>query len=351
VGQDEESSFGELLRRYRVAAGLSQEALAERAGLSRRGIADLERGARHFPFGDTVRRLAEALALEPTDRAALLSAAHRPTPPANQRAAEPARTRAGALPLRRAELIGRDAELEQLHERVLRADGRLVTLTGSGILLEALAPLRRAGDVYQLVEALVNVGGIELELAAVEAAAQLTSEGLVLLRDSGLQFFLPEALELAAELAATRREAEGAAQLFGAAELARERTGAVRYATADAGYLHAREGVRSALPAAVFAQTWADGRALAPQAAVELALATVRFSSPTPDVDAGEPLAKLTPREREVALLIANGRTNRQIAEALVIAEGTAAVHVNHILAKLGCTSRARVAALVGTMH
>jgi DNA-binding NarL/FixJ family response regulator len=49
-----------------------------------------------------------------------------------------------------------------------------------------------------------------------------------------------------------------------------------------------------------------------------------------------------------VALLIASGMTNRQIAGALVIAEGTAAVHVNHILAKLGCTTRARVAALVG---
>jgi transcriptional regulator with XRE-family HTH domain len=41
------------LRRYRVLAGLSQEALAERAGLSRRGIADLERGARRFPYPDT----------------------------------------------------------------------------------------------------------------------------------------------------------------------------------------------------------------------------------------------------------------------------------------------------------
>ncbi|MBV9355308.1 MAG: helix-turn-helix domain-containing protein [Chloroflexi bacterium] len=219
------------------------------------------------------------------------------------------------------------------------------------ILLEALAPLRRAGDVYQLVEALVNVGGIELELAAVEAAAELTSEALMLLRDSRLQFFLPEALELAAELAAARHEAELAAQLFGAAELARERTGAVRYATADAGYLYARKAVRSALPAAVFAEVWAEGRALAPQGALELALATVRRTAPAADAARGEPLANLTPREREVAFLIADGLTNRQIADALVIAEGTAAVHVNHILVKLGCTSRARVAALVGRVR
>ena len=49
-----------------------------------------------------------------------------------------------------------------------------------------------------------------------------------------------------------------------------------------------------------------------------------------------------------MALLIARGLTNRQIAEALVIAEGTAAVHVNHILGKLECSSRAQVAAWAG---
>ena len=62
-------TFGELLRRARQAAGLTQEVLAERAGLSVRGIADLERGARRAPYPDTVRRLAEALHLAAPDRA------------------------------------------------------------------------------------------------------------------------------------------------------------------------------------------------------------------------------------------------------------------------------------------
>jgi DNA-binding CsgD family transcriptional regulator len=53
----------------------------------------------------------------------------------------------------------------------------------------------------------------------------------------------------------------------------------------------------------------------------------------------------LTRREREVALLIARGLTNRQIADALTIAEGTAGVHVDHVLGKLGFRSRAQVAA------
>jgi transcriptional regulator with XRE-family HTH domain len=54
-------SFGEVLRRVRSGAALSQEALAERAGLSKRGISDLERGARLAPRLETVRLLADAL--------------------------------------------------------------------------------------------------------------------------------------------------------------------------------------------------------------------------------------------------------------------------------------------------
>jgi non-specific serine/threonine protein kinase len=57
------------------------------------------------------------------------------------------------------------------------------------------------------------------------------------------------------------------------------------------------------------------------------------------------PLKDLTPREREVALLAARGLTNREIAKALVLAEGTARVHVEHVLAKLDLHSRAQLAA------
>jgi DNA-binding NarL/FixJ family response regulator len=53
----------------------------------------------------------------------------------------------------------------------------------------------------------------------------------------------------------------------------------------------------------------------------------------------------LTPRERQVAALVAAGRSNREIAESLVITEATAEVHVKHILSKLGFRSRAQVAA------
>jgi transcriptional regulator with XRE-family HTH domain len=83
--------FGDLLRRYRVAAGLTQAELAERAGLSVRGINDLERGARHTPRKETVALLADALRLTDDERARFTSAS-RPTPASHANA-----TPAGAL--------------------------------------------------------------------------------------------------------------------------------------------------------------------------------------------------------------------------------------------------------------
>ena len=56
-------SFGDLLRQHRLATGLSQEELAELAGISARAISDLERGARHRPYRATVTQLAQALGL------------------------------------------------------------------------------------------------------------------------------------------------------------------------------------------------------------------------------------------------------------------------------------------------
>jgi WD40 repeat protein/transcriptional regulator with XRE-family HTH domain len=65
--------FAELLRRYRTAAGLTQEELAERAGLSSRGLSYIERGSRR-PYRDTVGRLADALGLTEEARALFVAA-------------------------------------------------------------------------------------------------------------------------------------------------------------------------------------------------------------------------------------------------------------------------------------
>jgi non-specific serine/threonine protein kinase len=66
-------------------------------------------------------------------------------------------------------------------------------------------------------------------------------------------------------------------------------------------------------------------------------LATLQ-SARTPSVDG------LTRREREVAGLLALGRTNRQIAETLVVTEGTAENYVQRLLSKLGFKNRAQAA-------
>ena len=57
-------------------------------------------------------------------------------------------------------------------------------------------------------------------------------------------------------------------------------------------------------------------------------------------------VAALTPREREIAALLARGYSNRKIADALVISEQTAETHVKRILAKLDLRSRHQVAEL-----
>src|SRR5689334_16917953 len=74
------TSFAALLKRRRAIIGLTQELLAERAGLSVRAISDLERGVKQHPYPHTVRRLAQALELDGEEMELLLAAARRPRP-------------------------------------------------------------------------------------------------------------------------------------------------------------------------------------------------------------------------------------------------------------------------------
>jgi predicted ATPase/DNA-binding CsgD family transcriptional regulator/DNA-binding XRE family transcriptional regulator len=122
--------FGEVLRRVRIAAGLSPEELAKRAGLSRNGISDLEWGLHPAPRLETVYLLADALALPELDREALLAAA-RPSNLRNGSQIAPS-TYPGSLPAPLTRLIGREAELSALSVRVQDAEVRLLTVTGPG---------------------------------------------------------------------------------------------------------------------------------------------------------------------------------------------------------------------------
>jgi predicted ATPase/transcriptional regulator with XRE-family HTH domain/Tfp pilus assembly protein PilF len=148
------TSFARLLKCYRLECGLTQEALAERARLSREAVSALERGERQYPRPDTVELLAEALALVNEERDALLAAAARPPrprqdqppaamPTAPEAAADSATSRAPTafavpvvpashLPAAPTPLLGRVEELANARALLLEDGVRLLTLTGPG---------------------------------------------------------------------------------------------------------------------------------------------------------------------------------------------------------------------------
>lgn len=116
-------SFGALLRRLRQDAGLTQEELAERAGLSVRGISDLERGVNRSARRETARLFADALGLRGEERRHFLEAAR-------GRATAPSAL--GFVPVPPTPLIGRVRELSTMRELFAAPGVRLVTLIGPG---------------------------------------------------------------------------------------------------------------------------------------------------------------------------------------------------------------------------
>lgn len=128
---DEPLAFADVLKTFRVGAGLSQEQLAECARLSARGISDLERGARRVPRLQTVRMLADALRLGRDERDALFEAARPPRVdlPCHAHAQLPARS---YVPRPPTSLVGRERELDAIVELLTCGGSRLLTLTGPG---------------------------------------------------------------------------------------------------------------------------------------------------------------------------------------------------------------------------
>lgn len=143
----EKTPFGTLLKRYRIAAGLTQEALAARAQLSARAISDLERGINRVPRYDTLELLIAALHVTTTQRALLLSTI-RPemtVPAPRTRSVSPP-------PLPPTALIGREQEMAATLTFLQRDGVRLLTLTGpSGVGKTRLA-IQLAQDLGERFE-------------------------------------------------------------------------------------------------------------------------------------------------------------------------------------------------------
>ena len=123
----EPTTFAALLKRYRIAAGLTQEALAERASLSTRAVSDLERGLSRAPRYDTLDLLTRAMNLSAEQRAALFAAARPPLPGDDTKAAP-----LQVLPFPPTALLGREQEVTRALDLLQARGVRLLTLTGPG---------------------------------------------------------------------------------------------------------------------------------------------------------------------------------------------------------------------------
>jgi predicted ATPase/DNA-binding XRE family transcriptional regulator len=157
--------FGTLLRQHRLGAALSQQALAELAGMSRDGISALERGYRRTPQRETLAILATALALRGEQRREFEAAARSGAP-----RHDPDRS---TLPLALTSFVGRDAELDEI--ATLVREHRLVTLTGTGGIGKTQTALHvgltAGGDGAVCFVGLAPVGS-EAVVAAIAAAVR-----------------------------------------------------------------------------------------------------------------------------------------------------------------------------------
>ncbi|MHC0434316.1 ATP-binding protein [Streptomyces sp. O3] len=204
---------------------------------------------------------------------------------------------------------------------------------------------RQNGEIRGLARTLAIGGQLALRTGDEAAAQSALRESLGLYDSIDERTELPAVLDAFALLIQSKAgQPQRATRLFAAADALRRRTGVKvtgeRWNRVEAAVTE----LRRQLGWTVFATAWVEGLRLRPDAMAAEALAAVE---PGRSDERGE-AAALTPRQLQVALLVAEGMTNRQIAHELKIAEWTVVNHVRNVMRKLGCNSRVQVAWAVG---
>jgi DNA-binding CsgD family transcriptional regulator len=208
---------------------------------------------------------------------------------------------------------------------------------------ESLALWEELRGTPGIASALHKLGQVSRSTGDLAAATARLAESLALQRELGNRQGIAECLAALAGTAAAAGHPERAARLFAASSALLEAIGVPLAPVDQAAFTRDLDASRRRLGAAAWDRAWAEGLALSADEAIALVLT----DDDAPPADAGRRGAgsdRLSPREREVSRLIAQGLTNRQIARALSISEKTVGSHVDHIMTKLDLRSRTRIA-------
>jgi predicted ATPase/DNA-binding CsgD family transcriptional regulator len=208
---------------------------------------------------------------------------------------------------------------------------------------EGLGLSRELGDLYTLKVWLLNLGTIALIAGELAAAKPLFTEALRIAHQIDDRVQLAYLLHALGCHAARSGQERLAAQLLGAADTVRTGAGASVMPFLAPQVARAEASAIAALGASRFEAEFKAGRGLSRDAAVRLALGEPGHVAAAASDGAGAGL--LAKREAEVARLVADGLSNKEIGARLFISEHTVDSHVRSILNKLGCNSRAQIAA------